>query len=133
MPHSLAKKYHVVNDHSGCGVRLFQGSCLLQHCRGKGDEYHTATAFYLTTVIKKGMGLTQASGYHEENDQSRKTVDANKQISDRYYQSVDSRESDNLNQVNENREVMAKDMHRGRLLLRISPPYCIILTVTFTL
>ncbi len=31
------------------------------------------------------------------------------------------------------REVMAKDMHRGCLLLRISPPYCIIPTVTFTL
>jgi hypothetical protein len=31
------------------------------------------------------------------------------------------------------REVMAKDMHRGCLLLRISPPYCIIPTVTFTM
>jgi hypothetical protein len=48
------------------------------------------------------MGLTQASVHHEENDQSRKTLDANKQISDRYYQSVDSQESDHLNQVNEN-------------------------------
>jgi hypothetical protein len=36
------------------------------------------------------------------NNQSRKTVDANKQISDCYYQSVDSQESDHLNQVNEN-------------------------------
>jgi hypothetical protein len=45
------------------------------------------------------MGLTQASVHHEENDQSRKTVDANKQISDCYYQSVDSQESDHLNQV----------------------------------
>jgi hypothetical protein len=48
------------------------------------------------------MGLTQASGYHEKNDQSRKIVDANKHISDCYYQSVDSQESDHLNQVNEN-------------------------------
>jgi hypothetical protein len=48
------------------------------------------------------MGLTQASDYHEENDQSRKTVDANKRISDCYYQSIDSPESDHLNQVNEN-------------------------------
>ncbi len=102
MPHSLENKNHVVNDHSGCGVRLFQGFGLLQHCRGKGDEYHTATAFYLTTLFKKGMGLTQASGYHEENDQSRKTVDTNKMISDCYHQSVDSQESDHLNQVNEN-------------------------------
>jgi hypothetical protein len=48
------------------------------------------------------MGLTQAAVHHEENDQSRKTVDANEQISDRYHQSVDSQESDHLNQVNEN-------------------------------
>ncbi len=32
-----------------------------------------------------------------------------------------------------NWEVMAKVTHRGRLLLRISPPYCIIPTVTFTI
>jgi hypothetical protein len=48
------------------------------------------------------MGLTQAAVHHEENNQSRKTVDANKQISDCYYQSVDSQESDHPNQVNEN-------------------------------
>jgi hypothetical protein len=30
------------------------------------------------------------------------------------------------NQLNNFWEVMAKDMHRGCLLLRISPPYCII-------
>ncbi len=47
------------------------------------------------------MGLTQAAVHHGENDQSRETVDANKQISDRYYQSVDSKESDHLNPVNE--------------------------------
>jgi hypothetical protein len=103
------KQYHVVNDHSGCGVRLFQGSGLLQHCRGKGDENHTATAFYLTRLFLKRMGLTQACGYHEENDQSRKTVDTNKQISDCYYQSVDSQESDHVNQVNENIEDKACD------------------------
>ncbi len=48
------------------------------------------------------MGSTQAAVHYEENDQSRKTVDANKRISDRYYLSVDSQESDHLNQVNEN-------------------------------
>ena len=85
-----------------CGARHFQGPGLLQHCCNKGDEYHTATAFYLTTLSKKGIGLTQAAVHHEENDQSRKIVDANKQISDHYYQSVDSQESDHLNQVNEN-------------------------------
>jgi hypothetical protein len=47
------------------------------------------------------MGLTQAAVHHGENDQSRKTVDANEQISDCYYQSVDSKESDHINQLNE--------------------------------
>jgi hypothetical protein len=72
------KNYHVVNDHSVCGARHFQGPSLDQHCCMKGDEYHTATAFYLTTMFKKGMELTQALVHHEENDQSRKTADANK-------------------------------------------------------
>ncbi len=59
----------------------FQGPGLLQHCCNKGDEYHTATAFYLTTLYKTGMGLTQAAVHHGTNDQSRKTFDANEQIS----------------------------------------------------
>jgi hypothetical protein len=95
------KNHQVYNDNSVCGARHFQGPGLLQHCHDKVDEYHTATAFYLTTLFKKGMRLTQAAVHHGENDQSRKTVDANKQISDHYYQSVDSQESDHLNQVNE--------------------------------
>jgi hypothetical protein len=44
---------HIVIDHSLYGVRLFQGSSLLQHCGGKGDEYLTATAFYLQHCLKK--------------------------------------------------------------------------------
>ncbi len=95
------KKYHVADDYSVCGARHFQGPGLLQHCHSKGDEYHTATAFYLTTLYKKGMGLTQAAVHHGTNDQSRKTVDANKQISGYYYQSIHSQESDHLDQVNE--------------------------------
>jgi hypothetical protein len=47
------------------------------------------------------MGLTQAAVHHEKNDKSRNIVDANEQISDCYYQSFDSKESDRLNQVNE--------------------------------
>ncbi len=81
--------------------KTFSTSSLLHYCCSKGDEYHTATAFYLTTLFKNGMGLTQAAVHQEENNQSRKTVDANEQISDHYYQSVDSKESDHLNQVNE--------------------------------
>jgi hypothetical protein len=45
-------KHYVDNDYSVCGARHFQGPGLLQHCRSKGDEYHTATAFYLTTLFK---------------------------------------------------------------------------------
>ncbi len=47
------------------------------------------------------MGLTQAAVHYGTNDQSRKTVDANKQISGCYYQSIHSQELDHLNQVNE--------------------------------
>ncbi len=47
------------------------------------------------------MGLTQAAVHHGTNDQSRKTVDVNEQISGCYYQSIHSQESDHLNQVNE--------------------------------
>ncbi len=96
------RKYNIVNDHSVCGIRLFQGYSLLQHCGGKGDEYYTVTPFYLSTLFKKGMGLTQAAVHHGTNDQSRKTVDANEQISGQYYQSVDSQESNHPYQVNEN-------------------------------
>jgi hypothetical protein len=38
-------------------------------------------AFYLTTLYKKGMGLRHAAVHHGTNDQSRKTVDSNEQIS----------------------------------------------------
>jgi hypothetical protein len=93
--------HHVDNVYSVCGAKHIQGSGLLQHCCSKGNEYHTATAFHLTTLYKKGMGLTQDAVHHGTNDQSRKTVDANKQISGHYYQSIHSQESDHLNQVNE--------------------------------
>ncbi len=56
------------------------------------------------------MGLTQAAVHHGKNDQSRKTVDANKQISDQYYQPVDSHKSDHVNKVNENVENKAGDV-----------------------
>jgi hypothetical protein len=95
------KKHQVNNDYSVCGAKHFQGPGLLQHCHDKGDEYHTATAFYLTTLFKKGMRLTQAAVHHGENDQSRKTVNANEQISGCYYQFFDSQESDHCYQVNE--------------------------------
>ncbi len=97
---SWRKKHLVYNDYSVCGVRHFQDPGLLQHCRDKGEEYHTATAFCFETLFKKGMRLTQAAVHHGTNDQSRKTGDANKQISDCYYQSIHSQESDHLNQVN---------------------------------
>jgi hypothetical protein len=92
------QNHHVDDDHSVCGARHFQGPGLLQHCRNRGDDYHTATAFYLKALFKNGMGLTQAAVHHEANDQSRKTAE---QISGRYYQSVDSQESGHPYQVNE--------------------------------
>ncbi len=92
------KKHYVDNDYSMCGARHFQGPGLLQHCRNKGDDYHTATAFYLTALFKNGMGLTQAAVHHGTNDQSRKKAE---QISGRYYQSIDSQESDHPYKVNE--------------------------------
>jgi hypothetical protein len=92
------KNHHVDNDYSVCGARYFQGPGLLQHCHGKGDEYHTVTAFYLTTLYKKGMGLTLAAVHHGTNDQYRKTAE---QISGHYYQLVDSQELDRPYQVNE--------------------------------
>jgi hypothetical protein len=101
MPLSWEKKIHVAGEYSLCAARHFQGPGLLQHCRSKGDEYHTATAFYLTTLYKMGMESTQAAVHHGTNDQSRKTVDANEQISGCNYQSIHSQESDHLNQVNE--------------------------------
>ncbi len=78
--------------------KTFSIPSLLQHCRDKGDDCHTATAFYLTTLFKNGMELTQAAVHHGTNDQSRKTAE---QISGHYYQSVDSQESDHPYQVNE--------------------------------
>ncbi len=79
-----------------CGARHFQGPGLLQHCCNKGDQYHTATAFYLTSLFENGIGLAQAAVHHGSNDQSRQTADANKQISGGYYQSVDSQRLDHL-------------------------------------
>ncbi len=92
------KKHYVNNNYSVCGARHFEGPGLLQHCRNRGDDYHSETAFYLTTMLKNGMGLTQAAVHHGTNDQSRKTAG---QISGHYYQSVDSQESDHPYQVNE--------------------------------
>jgi hypothetical protein len=43
----------IVDDHLVCGIRPFQGSSIIQNCCRKGDEYHTATAFYLVTLFKK--------------------------------------------------------------------------------
>jgi hypothetical protein len=59
-------------------MNLFAGESLLKHCQGKGNEYNAATAFYLRTLFKKRMGLTQAAVHCGKNDQSRKAVDANK-------------------------------------------------------
>jgi hypothetical protein len=104
------RRHEIIDNYSVCGMRLFQGHSLIQHCVAKGNKYHKATAFYLTTLYKKGMGLTQAAVHHGKNEQSRKTVDANKQISGCYYQPVDSQESVHVNKVNENVKNKAGDI-----------------------
>jgi hypothetical protein len=104
------RNHLIVDNYSVCGMGPFQGHSLIQYCVAKGDEYHTATAFYLRTLFKKGMGLTQAAVHHGKNDQSRKTVDTNKQISGQYYQPVDSQESDHVNKVNADVENKAEDI-----------------------
>jgi hypothetical protein len=45
------KKHYIDNDNSVCGARHFQGSGLLQHCHDRGDDHHTATAFYLIALF----------------------------------------------------------------------------------
>jgi hypothetical protein len=85
-------------------MKPVQGHSLIQHCESKGDEYHTSTTFYLITMFgasgKKGMpinrGVKHAAVHHGKSvdDQSRKTVDANEQISGQYYQPVNSEESE---------------------------------------
>jgi hypothetical protein len=63
------RRHEIVDNHSVCGMRPFQGHSLIQHCVGKGDEYHTATAFHLRTLFKKGMGFTQAAFHHRKKEQ----------------------------------------------------------------
>ncbi len=59
--------------------------------------------------------MTQAAVHHGTNDQSRKTAE---QISGRYYQSVDSQESDHPYQVNESIVDNACDtVEKGTLML----------------
>jgi hypothetical protein len=57
-------------------------------------------------------GFKQVDVHHGKSvdDQSRKTVDANKLISDQHYQPVKSQESDHVNKVNEDVENKAGDM-----------------------
>ncbi len=45
------RRHEIVDDHSVCGMRSFQGYSLIQHCVGKSNEYHTATAFYLRALF----------------------------------------------------------------------------------
>ncbi len=62
--------------------------------------------------MPSNRGFKQAAVYHGKSvdDLSRKTVDANKQISGQYYQPVNSQESDHVNKVNEDVENKALDM-----------------------
>jgi hypothetical protein len=45
------RRHEIVDDYLSCGMKLFAGQSLLQNFDGKGNEYHTATAFYLRTLF----------------------------------------------------------------------------------
>ncbi len=78
--------------------RRFHGQGLLQHCRDKGDDYHLATAYYLTNLFTNKARLAQTALHLGINDQLRLTAEEN---FGRHFQDIDSQESNHLNQVNE--------------------------------
>jgi hypothetical protein len=91
------KKHHVNNDYSSCLSRRFRGQGLLQHCHDKGDDYHSATFYYLTNLFNNKSRSAQTALHHGINDQLRLTAEEN---SGRYFHNIDSQESNHLNQVN---------------------------------
>ncbi len=95
---SWRKKQHVDNDFSRCLSKQFQGQGLLQHCCAKGDDYHSATAYYLTNLFNNKVRSAQTALHHGRNNQLRLTAEVN---SGCYFQNIDSQESNHLNQVNE--------------------------------
>jgi hypothetical protein len=113
------RNHGIVAHYTLCGIKPVQAHNLLQHCESKDDDYHKATTFILKHCLvhqeKNAMpinrGIKHAAVHHEKSvdDQSRKTVDANKQISDCHYHPVKSEESDHVNKVNEDVENKAND------------------------
>ncbi len=83
------KKYDTDDEYSVCVAWQFHGQGLLQHCHDKGDDYHTAAAFYLTNLFEIGTGLTQAALHHGTNNQLRLNAEGN---SGHYFQDIDSQE-----------------------------------------
>ena len=71
------KKHHVNNDYSSCLPRRFHGQGLLQHCHDKGDDYHSATVYYLTNLFNNKARLAQTALHHGINDQLRLTAEGN--------------------------------------------------------
>jgi hypothetical protein len=45
------RRHEIVDNYSVCGMRPFQGHSPIQHFVVKGNEYHTATTFYLRTIF----------------------------------------------------------------------------------
>jgi hypothetical protein len=45
------RRHGIVDDYLLCGMNPFQGHSLIQHYELKGNDYHTATAFYLKTIF----------------------------------------------------------------------------------
>jgi hypothetical protein len=86
--------------------RWFHGQGLLQHCRDKGDDYHSATFYYLTNLFNNKSRSAQTALQHGLNDQLKLTAEKN---TGRYFQNIDSQESNHLNQVNKRLIVNTSD------------------------
>ncbi len=56
------KKHQVNIDYSSCPPRRFHGQGLLQHCHDKGDDYHSATSYYLTKLFNSNKPIGASPG-----------------------------------------------------------------------
>jgi hypothetical protein len=50
----------IVDNYLLCGIKPFQAHSLIQNCESKGDEYHTATAFFTSNRRSESLSLNIA-------------------------------------------------------------------------
>ncbi len=89
-------------------VIIKQPPFILEHCLVHQEK----------RAMPINSGIKHATVHHGKSvhDQSRKTVDANTQISVCYYHLVNSEESDHVNKVNEDVEFKANDKVKDLLI-----------------